>query len=195
MTTVYDLFQGITARKTYQTKNALSLAVACHLAYEKKPATVEAITQAWGFSETQVIDKRKGRDIDFQGYITKDDKNILVVVRGSDKAADWFANFQAVTDPGPFSNTKAHEGFQDALFPAVISLCALIEQFRDKQQRLWITGHSLGGAQCSLFAGMLIENGYDVYGVYTFASPRARQCKLCRATERKSNRPALPGSK
>ncbi|MBV1881685.1 MAG: hypothetical protein KUG82_08635 [Pseudomonadales bacterium] len=25
---------------------------------------------------------------------------------------------------------------------------------------------------CSLQAGMLIENGYSVYGIYTFASPR-----------------------
>ena len=46
------------------------------------------------------------------------------------KINDWFANFQAVRDPGPLVKTKAHEGFQDALFPAVVGLTHAIDRFR-----------------------------------------------------------------
>ncbi|MBL4679813.1 MAG: lipase family protein [Pseudomonadales bacterium] len=101
-----------------------------------------------------------------------DKKNIIVVFRGSDDLKDWFANFQAVKDPGPLKDTKAHEGFQDALYPAVIKLTEIIDRFGANSKKIWVTGHSLGGALCSLYAGMLIENSYSIYGVYTFASPR-----------------------
>ena len=100
------------------------------------------------------------------------DDNIVAVFRGSDDLKDWFSNFQAVYDPGPLKDTKAHEGFQDALFPSVISLTNLIDSAGFDNKRIWVTGHSLGGALCSLYAGMLIENGYEVYGIYTYASPR-----------------------
>ena len=49
------------------------------------------------------------------------DNDVVVVFRGSDSKEDWFANFQASQDPGPLGGTRAHEGFQDALFPAVIA--------------------------------------------------------------------------
>jgi len=114
----------------------------------------------------------KKPDVDTQCFVMTNDENIVVVFRGSDDLKDWFGNFQAVYDPGPLKDTKAHEGFQDALFPSVISLTNLIDASDPGNKKLWITGHSLGGAQCSLYAGMLFEHGYTVYGIYTFASPR-----------------------
>jgi hypothetical protein len=51
-----------------------------------------------------------------------DADNIVVVFRGSDSKEDWFANFQASQDTGPLKGTDAHEGFQDALYSAVIVL-------------------------------------------------------------------------
>ncbi len=101
-----------------------------------------------------------------------DDKNIIIVFRGTDNINGWIGNFQAVYDPGPLEKTKAHEGFQDALFPSVLQLTELVKQAKPKSKKIWITGHSLGGALSSLYAGMLSENGYSVYGIYTFASPR-----------------------
>jgi triacylglycerol lipase len=166
-----DRFAGLTARKTYHEQNALSLAVACDLAYSNNQKITSTI-QSWGYIPIEVINKRKGHDIDTQCYIMADESNVVVVFRGTDSKEDWFANFQASLDPGPLDGTGAHEGFQDALFPAVISITHCIQQTGTSKKRIWLTGHSLGGALCSLYAGMLIENGLDVYGVYTFASPR-----------------------
>ena len=164
-------FTRIRARKSYDPETALSLAVACHLAYKTK-ATVKENVIKWGFPKVAFVNVKKGRDIDTQCFVMANDKDVVVVFRGSDSVNDWFANFQAVREPGPLTKTLAHEGFQDALFPAVIALTNAIDNFRTSKQRVWFTGHSLGGALCSLYAGMLVENSYPVYGIYTFASPR-----------------------
>ena len=169
----YSDFKGIAAKKPYDPQTSLSLAVACHLAYEKKDALIKKTVKGWGFPQIELVSVSKGKDIDTQCFVMADDKNIIVVFRGSDSLEDWFANFQAVREPGPLKGTLAHEGFQDALYPAVISLTNLIDKFQTSEtKKIWFTGHSLGGAQCSLYAAMLKENGYPVYGIYTFGSPR-----------------------
>ncbi|MEO0454820.1 MAG: lipase family protein [Verrucomicrobiota bacterium] len=147
------------------------MALISSLSYTNK-TTASAVSKEWGFNKCQFISVKKKPDIDTQCLVLADDQNIIIAFRGSESAEDWFANFQAVTDPGPLNNTKAHEGFQDALYPTVIRLTETINRFSDNDQKLWITGHSLGGALCSLHAGMLAENGFEVYGIYTFASPR-----------------------
>jgi len=165
----YKWFAGLTPKKVYDEQNALSLAVACELAYENK-REIFATVKTWGFTPLDFISRKKGRDIDTQCYIMANSNDVVVVFRGSEKTPDWFTNFQAMQNPGPLKKTGAHEGFQDALFPAVIALTRHIDTQTNK--RIWVTGHSLGGALSSLYAGMLFENGLDVYGIYTFASPR-----------------------
>jgi len=167
----FDHFAKLNAKKAYDEQNSLSLAIACDLAYSNK-RKINSTVKSWGFNIIDVKSVKKGRDIDTQWYIMDDGKNIVVVFRGSDSGADWFANFQASQDPGPLKGTGAHEGFQDALYPAVIALTRHVREAEALSKRIWITGHSLGGALCSLYAGMLIENGIGVYGIYTFASPR-----------------------
>ena len=171
MTKFAKHFTGVKAKKSYDAETALSLAVACDLAYKGK-STVHRIIKSWGYTDVTFVDVKKGRDIDTQGFVMGNTSDIVCVFRGSDSIDDWFANFQAVRDPGPLNGTLAHEGFQDALFPAVIALTNAIDTVGVKDRRIWITGHSLGGALCSLYAGMMLENGYSIYGIYTFASPR-----------------------
>ncbi|MDJ0510033.1 MAG: lipase family protein [Crocosphaera sp.] len=164
-------FQGILETDSYNEKNALSLAIACELAY-KKEETISSVIESWDYKFSGFKKVVKKPDIDTQCFVMSKDANIVVVFRGSDNIKDWLANFQAVYDPGPFKETKVHEGFQDALFPSVIGITNLIDSAQPKDKRIWLTGHSLGGALCSLYAGMLIEHGYEVYGIYTYASPR-----------------------
>ena len=167
----YKHFLGIEQTDSYDEKTALSLAVACDLAYEQQD-TISSIVSEWQYQFIGFKNIVKKPDIDTQCFVMSNDENIVVVFRGSDDLKDWFSNFQAVYDPGPLKETKVHEGFQDALFPSVISLTNLINSVNPINKCIWITGHSLGGALCSLFAGMLIEHGYKVYGIYTYASPR-----------------------
>lgn len=172
MTKEKGIFTKIKATSAYDPETSLSLATACELAYEKE-VTIEETTRTWGFSRTIFVNVQKSIDIDTQAYVMSNDTDIVVVFRGSGTVEDWLTNFQAVSDPGPMDNTKAHEGFQDALYPAVIRLTDIIIKRRNKEQRVWLTGHSLGGALASLFSGMLVENNLPIFGLYTFASPRA----------------------
>lgn len=169
----YSDFIGVRAKKSYDPAISLSLALACKLAYEKDPL-INQTAAGWGFPLVSCVSVSKGKDIDTQCFVMSNDEHIIVVFRGSESLNDWFANFQTVYDPGPLKNTKVHEGFQDALFPAVIPITNIIDRFQclEKPKKIWFTGHSLGAAQCSLYAAMLIENGYDIYGIYTFGSPR-----------------------
>ncbi|MEM1223599.1 MAG: lipase family protein [Verrucomicrobiota bacterium] len=179
-------YSGLKPRKTYHAKTALSLAVLCDLAYKNK-AVAKAGAKKLGYSKCAFVNVRKARDIDTQCLIMGDAVNIVVAFRGSDDANDWFANFQAVRDPGPLQETKAHEGFQDALFPSVIQVTNAIDSMLDNGQRIWVTGHSLGGALCSLYSAMMFEAGYTVYGIYTFASPRPGDDPLATQLDHKMN--------
>lgn len=174
MTKHWKEYRGLKASSSYDPATALSLALICQLAYEKKPAEIRAIASGWGFEEPRVhyLKKTLGRDIDTSCVVLGNDKDVIVAFTGSESANDWLSNFQASYDPGPMKGCNAHEGFQDALYPIVMSLTDAVQLVRDKQQRVWLTGHSLGGALCLLYAGMRLENKLDLYGVYTFGSPR-----------------------
>ena len=142
-------YTGLVARRPYHAPTALSLAVLCDVSYQPA-AKAKAAAAKLGYTRSAFVNVRKAKDIDTQCLIIGDDKNVVVVFRGSDDINDWFANFQAVRDPGPLTKTKAHEGFQDALFPSVIQVTNAIDSMLDNHQRIWVTGHSLGGALCSL---------------------------------------------
>jgi triacylglycerol lipase len=171
MTKFSEHFSGVKPGKRYDPQTALSLAVACDLAYDNK-AKINKAVESWGYEVAAYVDVKKGRSIDTQGFVMANASDIVCVFRGSDKIEDWFANFEAVRDPGPLNGTLVHEGFQDALFPAVIAITNAIDIIGASDKRIWLTGHSLGGALSSLYAGMMLENGYSIYGIYTFASPR-----------------------
>ena len=173
MTDYALLYPGLEAAKQYSKTNALSLALLAKLAYEKASVGRAVAKQDWGFKHYQYFTMKKGRDIDTQAILCANDTDIVIAFRGTaEMKNDWLTNLQAVREAGPLRKTLAHEGFQDALFPAVIRIVNAIDSRITSGKRLWITGHSLGGALASLFAAMLLENKYDVYGVYTYASPR-----------------------
>lgn len=157
----------------HHAQDALAMALASALAYEKSSVVKARLHGEWGFASAKTVSVRKGGDIDTHAFIADDGQHILIAFRGSASKANWIANFQAVTDPGPFKKTRVHEGFQDTLFPGVLGLTKLLQERRSSSQAIWITGHSLGGALAALFAGMLRENGIDVAGLYTFGAPRA----------------------
>ncbi|MBF0197844.1 MAG: lipase family protein, partial [Planctomycetes bacterium] len=165
-------FSALRQVESYDEQNALSLAIACDLAYEDNEDVLARVIKNCGYSLIGFRSIVKEPDIHTQYYVMANEENVVIVFRGSDDLNDWLGNFQAVYDPGPLEGTKVHEGFQDALFPALIGLTNLVDTAELNHKKLWITGYSLGGALSSICAGMLMENGYPVYGLYTFASPR-----------------------
>jgi hypothetical protein len=92
------------------------------------------------------------------------DKAEIVLYNQSDLRTDGHFFFQAAKAGG-----RVHSGFADAF--AQISECLdAILALRTPNQKLWLTGHSLGGALATLAAAHIGSEA--IHGLYTFGSPR-----------------------
>ncbi|MEM7365364.1 MAG: lipase family protein [Pseudomonadota bacterium] len=182
---LYAQFSPLYQKAAYDHRDGLSFAIASQLAYQG-PRRVKEVLDAWGYRDQTFIDVRKGRDINTQGYVAGDGHHVLVAFRGSESIVeDWLTNIQFVTDPGPLRSTKVHEGFQDALYPAIMELTQKLGDYSGGHvPNIWVTGHSLGGALASLFAAMLLERSLPLAGLYTYGAPRVGDRKFEAALNR-----------
>ena len=174
----------------YSPIDALSFCLASQLAYSKLPdgtideATIrQQLIEGWGFSSVEVFENVRGRDIDTQGYVALSDTHVLAAFRGTESLPDWLTNLQAVKDPGPWKNTKVHEGFQDSFMASALQIGEIIGRNLAADHQVWLTGHSLGGALAVLLAATLLESGLPVHGLYTFGAPRVGDKKFARALD------------
>ncbi|MEM9387025.1 MAG: hypothetical protein AAGA68_18325 [Pseudomonadota bacterium] len=160
----------------YDPHDAYFLAALCQLAYEPDDQARQATIRAcpgWEHAEVHAFSKRLGRDIDTEGFLVHNESTVIVSFCGSESLPDWLGNAQIVTDPGPLDpEARVHEGFQDALFPVMLQVSRLLHEHLQAGRRLWVTGHSLGGALAVLLAGMLLEDKIPLAGLYTFGAPR-----------------------
>lgn len=105
-------------------------------------------------------------------------KNIIcVVIRGTNGTlSEWQSNFDIGTtalfhnDPN-WTNSNNHQGFDITANRLNDCLDEYIEEYAsDKNNVIWITGHSRGGALANILAAKRIDEGDRVFA-YTFASP------------------------
>ena len=165
-------------KRGHSKRDALSLAVFSELAYEKKWADAQKVLREWDFTKMSRSSVKKGWDIDTSATIAVNDGILIVALRGSHSLANWATNIQIAKDPGPFNDTNVHQGFQDALYPALLDIAMKAQEMRDNHQQIWITGHSLGGALAVLLTAMLLERKIEISGLYTFAAPRVGNHKF-----------------
>jgi triacylglycerol lipase len=107
---------------------------------------------------------------------------ILLVWRGTDDiykddSWEWIgtdAYFVLTEGDGPLANTKLHSGFWNSFKLIRRALETTLDGFeaKSKNKKIFITGHSLGGAMAILSAPYLKGRGYNIGEVYTFAAPR-----------------------
>ena len=174
----YEHFDPVYSVPVYHPRDAWSFCLASHLAYQKnsrsKRIARRKITdqaRRWGFGHVEPFEILRGRDVDTQGFIAVNESRLLAAFRGTESLPDWLTNLQTVRDPGPWRNTRVHEGFQDAFHAAALRIGEIIGRERGHRQ-VWLTGHSLGGALAVLLAATLLESAIPVTGLYTFGAPR-----------------------
>lgn len=162
----------------YSPGHALCMARAAELAYQDE-ATVERTAHDWGFDRVR-HHKTTFRPPfpleDTQAYTMADDTTIVTAFRGTEPAQlrDWLSDTTTPPWPGPGGRGCLHYGFGQALDSVWPQVCSAVEEFRDNDQAIWFTGHSLGGALAMLAAARLHfeEPRLTADGIYTFGQPR-----------------------
>jgi triacylglycerol lipase len=108
---------------------------------------------------------------DTRAPIACDGQDCVVAFRGTQDLRNWLTDLDCAFVR--MENLRVHRGFYKALESVRPDLEAEIEGLR--YERLWLTGHSLGGALAMLCAHAW---GGQVEGVYTFGQPRAGDAKF-----------------
>jgi hypothetical protein len=150
--------------------NGWWLADASWLAYSHEPDVVQKVwaTHA-GLPAFESFD-RGGT----QCYLVHDDRLAIVAFRGT-QPDDWADLFDIVRlVPRPWDVGFVHGGFATALdrvWPELHSAIGTLPA----GCRLWLTGHSLGGALALLAA---VRLGTRASGLYTFGAPRIGNATL-----------------
>jgi hypothetical protein len=153
--------------------NAWWLAEASTLVYSGEGFVRSRFRKA-GLPEVKLFDKQST-----QCYVANNDKFAIVAFRGSEiwKKKEKFDLKKVIADlmadvdiwlTDWEQGGKVHRGFKKALDEVWFDLLPHIRKLYDKGCKIWITGHSLGGALATLSASR-----YGIaQGVYTFGSPR-----------------------
>jgi triacylglycerol lipase len=153
--------------------NAWWLAEVSTLVYAEKGFVRSRLERA-GLPEVKFFDKRST-----QCFVANNDKFAIVAFRGSeiwkkrekDDLSKKLADLKADVDirlSAWEQGGKVHRGFMDALNEVWPDLYPYLNKLDGKGCKIWITGHSLGGALAVLCCGLYGK----AQGVYTYGSPR-----------------------
>ena len=151
----------------YDRQNALIFAKLSDLAYQDKEEIFGELKQS-GFYKHHFIDNP---ETGTQGFIAANDQHLVIVFRGTQlqlKDLTTDAEIKLVVgDAG-----KVHRGFFKAFNSIRGELELKIQEFQDNQQRIWLSGHSLGAAIATLAAMRLALQEISIEGFYNYGSPR-----------------------
>jgi triacylglycerol lipase len=152
--------------------NAVALVNAALLTYSGR-SDILTFLGDWGFAP-DVRTLSKG---DTQGFVARQNDIVILAFRGTEPthAADWFSDIHfhhrelAPSVPG-----LVHGGFADALELVVGEMRSAIADLAGSgSPRLFVTGHSMGGALAVLAAALLqLEDRRSIAAVYTYGQPR-----------------------
>ena len=130
-----------------------------------------------GFSVSRVVIGVKSQT---QAFVGSDADDIVVSFRGTDNLENWIKNldFPKVTSYPKCPTCKVHAGFWSAWLELQTEILEEVEYLAKlkPKAKIFVTGHSLGGALAALCAAELgaAEHslGLPIEGVYTYGQPR-----------------------
>jgi hypothetical protein len=129
-------------------------------------------------------------DIQIGITINDEQQNVAIVFRGSESLKDWYYDLQ-IYKHNLKDNIWVHSGFYKQLHADNIHLCiitkiqSIIQQHPD--YKIFVTGHSLGGALATLFGYILSYEVENMITVVSFASPRIGNKPWKKSFESKPN--------
>jgi predicted lipase len=135
----------------YRGTLATLMVQAAALSYESDQAVLQAQVSQLGLTLDEIKIKDSGTGT--QGFLAYNDKLVVVAFRGSEDLKDWFGNAKAWDNEVKASadcdkKVTVHQGFQDAVQSVTKNgvLHERIAVLLKGGRKLYVTGHSLGGA-------------------------------------------------
>ena len=114
-------------------------------------------------------------DIDgAQTYVFYNKTDLIIACRGTQPGDmnDIYADLQ-VFQADSVTGNKIHQGFKEEVDKIYDEVESIVSR-RGLIKKIWVCGHSLGGAMATILAQRLeFKGGYDVDTLYTYGSPRA----------------------
>ena len=124
-----------------------------------------------GFTKTVLVDK-EGAQVYF--FYSKTD--LVIAARGTEPTElnDLYADLE-IFKADSVTGYKVHQGFKEEVDKVYEDILSLVEQHHQKpaSKKIWVCGHSLGGAMATILAQRLEhKGGFDIDTLFTYGSPR-----------------------
>jgi hypothetical protein len=85
---------------------------------------------------------------------------------------DWLDDFTCEPESAPGLPGKVHTGFYEAVSALIGPVIDHVKQLNPNAKRVYVTGHSKGGAMASIAAYLMHASQIPITQVVTFASPK-----------------------
>ena len=145
-------------------QNALNCALASQLAYSDAAEVEAEAVGKWGYDHCSFFDVGST-----QGFVAWDSEFVLLSYRGTKELGGWLVHLNVARTTRPYG--KVHSGFLSGFEDTKDLVQQLFEQADVSNKKLWVTGHSLGGALASMMAAEMLDDP-ALSAVYTFGQPR-----------------------
>ena len=148
----------------------LPLAHMSEISYDTGDQPAEGRFKALGFEDVVCISSPLHSQV---AYVVSGEDVAVVVFRGTDDTEDWIQNINKYVHQG--DDGGMHSGFAGCYSALRQEIIKVVKELKSKH--VWITGHSLGGAQ-ALLCAYDFEKYHDIQvkGVFTYGQPMiARQ--------------------
>ena len=158
---------------TFNRANALYLAHASDVAYERAPAA--AAMDRLGLKAVAFRNKVTRT----RGFIGVCDTHAVLAFRGTDPVTlpNWVTDAATLLVERTEYDGRVHHGFSSVLGHSWHHVENILEEARDKP--LFLAGHSMGGALAVLAGCRLAKMGRAPVATYTFGAPRIGDRAFC----------------
>lgn len=111
---------------------------------------------------------------DTQVRLVRWNNDIVISFRGTSEPRDWWTDLKGKLIPNPSLPGSTHRGFTEAADSTYQTVTTYIRNHSIKETRLFLCGHSLGGALALLTAARLTNAPSLpwIAGVFTYGAPR-----------------------
>ncbi len=156
----------------FELQNALHLAQLSAWAYRTDENGLQNDLQALGYGYFIFVHEGKDKGYDTNVFVATNEDTFLIVFRGTEENSleDWLNNID--NRSFTYGIGKVRQGFWEATQIVWKQLLDQIRSHYKSTQRIWLTGHSQGGALAQLTARRLFDEKFSIQGVYTFGQPK-----------------------